>query len=210
MNDPPDTVSASGYQRRHIPREDARPVNNLASSSGQEPLTPGTLAELFYERLEDLGRFDRVTVDTMSDAYRELLAHEQHMTVTVERWHGSPVDVQVLDRSECDGYYARKILLRRQDNQQVVQFGIVRLHFEFLDANVRAEIESCSAPLGRILIQHGVLRGVHLRGLWRVQCGQELANHFGVQPGTVAFGRTAIIHCSGEPAIELLEIVTPE
>lgn len=160
--------------------------------------------------MDDLGQFQRVSPEVMPSPYRELLAHEHHMTVTVERWHGSLVDVQVLERQAVDDYYARKILLRRQDNRRVVQFGIVQLRFEFLDANVRAEIESCSRPLGRILIQHDVLRDVDLHGLWRVLCGAELADYFGCPTGTLTFGRTAMIHCNGEPAIELLEIVAPE
>jgi hypothetical protein len=28
-------------------------------------------------------------------------------------------------------------------------------------------------------------------------------------PVQITYGRTAIIHCDGEPAVELLEIVTP-
>jgi hypothetical protein len=31
----------------------------------------------------------------------------------------------------------------------------------------------------------------------------------GVPEGTTTFGRTAMIHCNGEPAVELLEIVAP-
>ena len=30
-----------------------------------------------------------------------------------------------------------------------------------------------------------------------------------MQPGQITYGRTAIIHFDGEPAVELLEIVTP-
>jgi hypothetical protein len=45
--------------------------------------------------------------------------------------------------------------------------------------------------------------------LYRVECGEDLAKIFGVAPGVPTYGRTALIHCNGEPAVELLEIVAP-
>jgi hypothetical protein len=43
-----------------------------------------TLAGLFYTYPEDIGEFFEVTADRMPAAYRRLLAHEGHMTETVE------------------------------------------------------------------------------------------------------------------------------
>ncbi|MFP6648465.1 MAG: hypothetical protein VB817_03330, partial [Pirellulaceae bacterium] len=106
-------------------------------------------------------------------------------------------------------HYARKILLRRQADNQVVQFGIVRLDVRFLDQAVRDEIASQQTPLGRILIEHDVLREVQLVALWRIQAGSDLADFFGISPLAEVFGRTALIYCNGEPVVELLEILAP-
>ena len=59
-------------------------------------------------------------------------------------------------------HYSRKILLTRQTDRKVVQFGIVRLNFAHLSEAVRQEIESQTAPVGRILIRHNVLRSVEI------------------------------------------------
>ena len=88
-------------------------------------------------------------------------------------------------------------------------FGIVRLHTQYLADNVRAEIESQKIPLGRVLIEHNVLRRVELGELWRVTPNVALQRHFRLDGPEVTFGRTAIIHCDEEPAIELVEIVAP-
>jgi len=72
---------------------------------------------------------------------------------------------------------------------------------------VRAEIESQRTPLGRVLIENDVLRSVKLMQLYRIEVAGDLAEAFGVEPGTVCFGRTAMIYCDGAEAIELLEIV---
>ena len=168
------------------------------------------LVKLFYDRQEELGHFQEVKSGQMPAVYRSLLDHEHHMTVTVESHHRSPVDVQVLDCKTEGDTYMRRILLKRQSDGRVVQYGIVRLHVCYLSSAVRAEIESQQIPLGRVLINHDVLRRVELGQLWRVTPGVDLRQHFQLEAATITFGRTAIIHCDHEPAVELLEIVAPE
>jgi chorismate-pyruvate lyase len=131
------------------------------------------------------------------------------MTVTVEAFHGCPVTVQVLQTLVTPTHYSRRILLRRESDDRVVQFGIVRLAIALLDEEVRREIESQSAPLGRILIEHNVLRDVRLLSLWRIAPGSELCGYFQIRGTDPCFGRTALIYCDGVPAVELLEILPP-
>lgn len=179
--------------------------------SDSHAVTPDldALVALFYTRPEELGQFEEFDSHDLSRDFRMLLAHDSHMTVTVERFHNGPVNVRVLDSKLTGEHYARKILLTRQSDGGVVQFGIMRLDFSTVSAEVRREVESQQTPLGRILIQHNVLREVHLTKIWKVTPGEDLRRLFGMQPGQITYGRTAVIHCDGEPAIELLEIVTP-
>ena len=167
------------------------------------------LIDLFYGSSVELGEFDEVAAAEMPEPIRGLLDHDQHMTVTVEAFHQSPVDVQVLAVHSTDMHYARKILLTRQSDGRVVLFGLVRLNVNFLGPEVRREIECERVPLGRILVEHNVLRNVRLLSLWRVQPGGELRKLFGLNPPETCYGRTALIYCNNVPAVELLEIVTP-
>ena len=139
-----------------------------------------TLISLFYESSDQLGEFDEQNGPSIPQPHRQLLAHDKHMTVTFEAYHSTPVTVEVLDVRKDTECYSRRSLLRRQTDQTVVQLGIVRLHVGFLDPPVRDEIIAEQTPLGRILIQHNVLRTVELCGLYRVECGDDLANIFGV------------------------------
>jgi len=167
------------------------------------------LLHLFYRDSTVLGEFRETTADQLQSPYRELLAHHGHMTVTVEIYHACRVDVDVLDRLLQSPLYARRILLRRQSDGQIVQFGIMRIDFRVLSEEVQQDILSERIPLGRTLIEHDVLREVELVALWQVTAGPELAQLFNVPLGSKTFGRTALIYCNGEPAVELLEIVTP-
>lgn len=168
------------------------------------------LVALFYPLSIDLAEFTQRSAEECPPAYQQMLAHESHMTVTVERRHGCPVDVEVLDSRLSESHYVRKILLRRQLDQRVVQFGIVRLALNTLESHVRDEIMAQQIPLGRVLIKHDVLRHVQLNALWEVRCRSELAELFDVPAGSTTYGRTALIYCNGEPAVELLEVVAPE
>jgi chorismate-pyruvate lyase len=168
-----------------------------------------TLAGLFYTYPEDIGEFHEVSAAELPSPYDRLLAHEGHMTESVEAFYGCPVDVEVVAKHITGTHYARKILLRRQTDRRVVQFGIVRLTFEYLSDEVRREIESEDTPLGRVLINHNVLREVQLFALWRLEAGEDLRNLFGLEKPTEVYGRTALIYTNGEPAVELLEILAP-
>jgi chorismate-pyruvate lyase len=132
------------------------------------------------------------------------------MTVAVERHHACQVDVRVLDKRVTENHYARKIILLRRSDGAVVQFGIMRVGLQYLDDAVRREIESESAPLGRVLIAHRVLRRVELVQLYRVTPGDDLRGTLAMPVVTHTFGRTARIHVAGQPVVELLEIVTPD
>jgi chorismate-pyruvate lyase len=167
------------------------------------------LIALFYDRPQELGSFEEVDSHDLSRDYRMLLAHDSHMTVTVERFHNCPVDVRVLATQLAGNLYARKILLARQTDGQIVQFGIMRLDLTAVGPEVRKEVEGRQIPLGRILIAHNVLREVHLTKLWKVTPGEDLRRLFSLTGGQVTYGRTAVIHFNGEPAVELLEIVAP-
>ena len=168
-----------------------------------------TLVGVFYGSTAELGDFVEVQPEQMPPLFCELLAHENHMTVTVEAHHGSPVDVHVQNTHTAGKIYSREILLTRQSDGRVVQHGIMRVNFNFLGEAVRDEIESQSAPLGRILIDHDVLRAVQLSQLWKISPASRLSQMLGITADSTTYGRTAIIHCNGEPAVELLEIVTP-
>jgi chorismate-pyruvate lyase len=168
------------------------------------------LASLFYVNLAELGTFEEVLAEAMPQPYRRLLAHHEHMTVSVEKHHGCPVDVEVMTAKQNGDYYSRKIILHRQSDRRVVLFGIPRLNLRLVDDDVRREILSENKPLGRVLIDHNVLREVQLASLYRVTPGPALSQLFALATPLATYGRTAFIYCDGYPAVELLEIVSPE
>ena len=130
------------------------------------------------------------------------------MTVVLEKHHGSPVAVQVLEEHHDGDLYTRKIALSPMPDGPVVEWGVVRLNFRYIAPEVRDEILARQMPLGAILIQHNVHRRVKPRYFLRLPPHSDILQLFGAPDNTEpVYGRIGTIYCDGEPAIELLEIV---
>lgn len=163
----------------------------------------------FFDPPSELGPLAPVGQDELPTDYLTLLAHSGHMTITLEAWHESLVDVHVAGERREPDRYARHSLLSRKTDGRVVQSGIMRIDLTGLPPKVREAIELGDCPLGRILIRSNLLREVELLALWRIATGPALAKELAIAPGTVVYGRSARILVEGRPAVELLEIVRP-
>jgi chorismate-pyruvate lyase len=197
-----------------VPRAARRFPASIFSPAALQPLPCrnvavlqlSTLAAPFFPSLSEVGEFSAVTADELPEDYRVLLAHDDHMTVTVEAFHGCLVDVRVLQQSLDADVYSRASLLACQSTGQVVQFGVMRINLRQLSDVVREEIVGGRIPLGRALIRHNVLRHVELQRLWQVNAGPALREYLQLTEGEPAYGRSARIVVEGRPAVELLEI----
>lgn len=135
-----------------------------------------------------------------------LLDHERHMTVTLEQFHNSPMHLTVLDEIHREPFYARRILLSSSE-QRVVQYGIMRIDLRRVEAKAREQILGGGRPLGRILIEHRVLRRISMHGLLAIRPTEEMAKTTNSAPEAKLYGRLATILCNESPAVDLLEVV---
>jgi chorismate-pyruvate lyase len=165
------------------------------------------LATLFYSGLGELGQFEPVGVEALPADARTLLAHHDHMTVALEAFHRSPVAVRALAEWRDQASYARSSVLVRQSDGAVVQFGVMRIWLADLPIAAQKEIDTKRAPLGRVLIDHDVLREVELITLWKITPGPVLRQELGVSGKEPIYGRTAQILVDERPTVQLLEIV---
>jgi len=174
------------------------------------PLTElEALLGLFPQDEPLIAEAEHVPSSQTPEPYKEMLVHEHHMTVTMESYHQTSVDVRVLDQRLDGDTYVRKILLLKSGTDDVVQFGIVRFNFQYVTDDVRSEILVGETPLGRVLINHNVLRHIDLGAILRITAGPELARLLQMPAGGVTYGRLATIFCNHRPAVDLLEISAP-
>jgi chorismate-pyruvate lyase len=168
-----------------------------------------SLLDLFPEREPMLADAEHVASEMLPEPYRQMLAHNHHMTVTMESYHRCRVEVRVLDQRLDGDSYNRKIVLLKAGTEQVVQFGLVRFDLSYVTPVVREEILSGNKPLGRVLIDHNVLRHIDLGAVLRLEAGPALARHLQMPVGGTTYGRLATIFCNRHAAVDLLEIPAP-
>ena len=174
------------------------------------PLTElEALLSLFPQDEQLIADAEHVPSSQTPEPYKQMLVHDHHMTVTMESYHQSSVDVRVLDQRLDGDTYVRKILLLKSGTDDVVQFGIVRFNFQYVTDDVRSEILAGETPLGRVLINHNVLRHIDLGAILRITAGPELASLLQMPKGDMTYGRLATIFCNHRPAVDLLEVSAP-
>lgn len=168
-----------------------------------------SLLEIFADKNALVAQAEHVPAGLVPEPFKRLLAHDHHMTVTMEEFCGCSVNVSVLETKDVENYYCRMILLTSSETGKVVQFGIVRFDFQYVTEAVKEEILARKIPLGRVLINHNVLRHIDLGALLKLKMGPKMAECFEASAGTETYGRLATIFCNGQPAVDLLEIATP-
>jgi chorismate-pyruvate lyase len=131
------------------------------------------------------------------------------MTVTVEEFYGGPVDVKVVACRRNGDEYSRKSLLALHEGGKIVQFGLVRIDLGACSQAVRDAIVEGKTPLGRVLIQHNMLRRIEPTSYLRVKLASRMAEWFGVDEGSETYGRLGVIYTGDRPAVEVLEILAP-
>lgn len=90
-----------------------------------------------------------------------------------------------------------------------MQFGLVRIDLGVCPDAVRDAIVAGQTPLGRVLIEHDMLRRVEPVAFLRVSLSREMADWFRVPAGRETFGRLGVIYTGERPAVEVLEILSP-
>ena len=155
----------------------------------------------------DFARFAQVDGEAVPQPFRRLLVHDQHMTVTLEAYHGGPVHLSVHDSVLRDDEYARKITLHARPDGPAVLLGIMKFDFRYCSAQTRDEIVGGSTPLGRILIEHDVLRHLSAGPYYRVSPHPARLLSLDVDLPAECHARLARINCNGGHAVQVLEII---
>ena len=151
-----------------------------------------------------------VGAEDVPEPYHHLLVHNNHMTVTLESHHQSPVSVHPYLVHRQGDLYGRKLDLVAVQSGAIVMTGIMLFNFSFCTDHVRDLIVTEQAPLGRILIDNNVLRQVSTTNFLRIDAEDPLLARFRLDEPRSAYGRLATIFCDQKPAVDLLEIVRPE
>lgn len=151
---------------------------------------------------------DIVPAAALPEPCRGLLAHDAHMTATLERFHGAPVAVDVVHRRYDAAVYRREILLSLPNGRKV-QYAVVNIALACCPPPARAAILAEQEPLGRILQRLPTALRVAPVAFVRAVLPKTLAERFATPEGREAYGRLVRIHHGPQCLIEGLELLSP-
>ena len=138
--------------------------------------------------------------------YKSLLVHDNHMTTTLEKFYGQPIQVEVKKQQVTGSLYERCSLLWLPQ-VGVVEIGIVQMDLSFFSSGIREEILHGEKPLGKILIDHKEPRDVRVENYFKLQTCTSLEKAFSIS-SVFFYGRATTISCKAP--IKVAEIIRPQ
>jgi hypothetical protein len=165
----------------------------------------------FYALAEQpLPAMRAVVPEEMPEPQRRLLVHERDMTPTLEQYHGARLHLEVLRSFIHGAYYFRLIVLRRDGDNQAVEFGANCISLNYFSCTARRLIVENYVPLGSIL---GMLRVKHTnrpRPFFRVQPDSQICAALNLRAPEALYGRKNVMFDpAGHVLSQVIEILPP-
>src|SRR5260221_2498530 len=83
----------------------------------------------FYARAGlRLPAIERIGGDEIPEPYRTLLAHENDMTPTLEKYHGAEIHLRILGHDQRADFYFREVVLQLNETDRPAEFGTIMIN----------------------------------------------------------------------------------
>lgn len=171
------------------------------------------LLQEFYEARPDPPPLEAEFVEPheIPQPQRELLVHERDMTSTLERHHGEPMALCVLERKRRREWYSRHIVLETARTHRPAEYGAIRICLPLLDEQAQAEVLKGAAPMGGILKTCGVVFRSCPGAFFRIMSNEVINASLHLAEPQWLFGRcTCLADKHGRTMAEVIEILPPE
>jgi chorismate-pyruvate lyase len=171
----------------------------------------GPLADLHTDALLLLPNAATVAGDEVPMPYRDLLVHRSDMTSTLSRFHGSTIQLQVLEQSIDETSILRGVILRRCRDNQPVEYGAIRIYLKHFPEGAAATLRAGTTPLGSVLADFSIPYVSNPLGYIRLTTSEEIAKSLELDTlGDVVYGRrNRHLTPAGDVLADILEILPP-
>lgn len=167
-----------------------------------EAVDRGPLLELAFETIE---------ASSLPQPYRDLLAHRNDMTSTLERFHDEPITLRPLTWKLYDGKLYRRVVLVGMRSARPVEYGAIRIDLRRFDPLPKSAILAGRQPLGAILADHAIRYRSRPRRFFRLRSIPEVSAALELPVvGADLYGRENVLeNKAGERLAEVMEILAP-
>ncbi|MCX8155043.1 MAG: hypothetical protein N3J91_01105 [Verrucomicrobiae bacterium] len=142
--------------------------------------------------------------------YRQLLAHGQDMTSTLERFYQTRLALRPLRRERHGPFYVREVLLLTAAGVPV-EYGVICVRLNAFPPAVQEEILSERLPLGRLLQDHEQPCVCRPQEFYRLAPHPYLEAQLGIRPAPEAYHgrRNLLLNSEHRLLADVLEILSP-
>lgn len=146
----------------------------------------------------------------MPAPYRQLLAHGQDMTSTLERFYQTRLGLRALRRERHGPFYVREVLLLTASGV-AVEYGVICVRLPAFPPAVQEEILAERLPLGRLLQDHEQPCVCRPQEFYRLAPHPYLQTQLGARTAPEAFYGRRNLLLNGEHRLlaDVMEILSP-
>lgn len=165
----------------------------------------------FYARAgQSLPPLTEVHAETLPEPYKTLLAHQDDMTPTLEKFHRQTIHLRVLGRRREGSEYFREVVLLLNGGDQPVEFGAIKINLDLISPTVRDEILAEQRPFGHILAANHVPHSSRPSAFLRLASDPLVNDALKLSGAQVLFGRhNTLFDQQKRPLAEIVEILPP-
>jgi len=152
------------------------------------------LLEPFYRRLGlALPPMTRLDPHELCPPYRQLLAHSDDMTPTLERFYGGRLHLRVLSREGSAEAYRREVALELNHGRRPVEYGAICIHLQHLPEEARRIVLDERHPFGRILQTEAIAHLSWPQAFFSVHSDTHMSQLLGARNPAVLYGRRNVV-----------------
>ena len=166
----------------------------------------------FYARMgRVLPAIEPIDGNAMPEPYKSLLVHQNDMTPTLQDFHRDSIHVHALHAEERDGSYFREVLLELDGNENIVEYGAIRINLCLVPNDTRQEIIEARLPLGQIFFSHNIPHVSRPKAYLKIRADEHISRVLRLDGTPKLYGRrNTLADPEGRSLAEIVEILSPE
>ena len=189
----------------------------MSSSASTNPAPPPValpiahpLDEFYAQMGLTLPPLQQVDGETLPQPYKQLLAHHDDMTPTLENFHGCEIHLRLLGRRRKRDQYFREVVLLLDGSDEPVEFGAIKIYLNLFTPEARQQILEERRPLGHIMQECGVGHSSRPKAFLRLASDKFINQALQLSGAHVLYGRRNTLFDPQErPLAEIVEILPP-
>jgi hypothetical protein len=189
----------------------ARP--SLKHAPGRDQSRQGWAALLahFYAQAGcPLFPLERMLGSALPEPYRRLLAHDNDMTPTLERFYGRRIRLRLLRRELEENAYLREVALDLVDASRSVEYGVIRVFLHRFPERARQFILEEQRPLGEILQSEAIAHIGWPQAFFRAEADARMGAILRLRgPGALYGRRNLLLDGHRQVLAEVIEVLAP-